>query len=154
MKSKKSLSALLTPDYMFDSFSDVTPEFLEALGIKALLIDIDNTLAPYEQAEPDEKILAWLSSLKENGIKFAFISNNSSPDRIDLFNKNIGALAYARSAKPLAKNTKRALAELGASKETSAFLFLLLGELAAGIVNGFRGASVFFGCLRTFQEEK
>ena len=49
MKNKKrSLKYLLTPDYMFDKYSDITVEFLGELGIKALLIDIDNTLAPYE----------------------------------------------------------------------------------------------------------
>ena len=48
MKRKRySLKYLLTPDYMFEKFDDITPEFLTSLGIKALLIDIDNTLAPY-----------------------------------------------------------------------------------------------------------
>jgi HAD superfamily phosphatase (TIGR01668 family) len=110
------------PDFYFDKYSDITPQFLLENNIRTLLLDVDNTLAPYEQSEPDEKILAWLSALRENGISFAFISNNSSPDRINLFNKSIGAPAYAKSAKPLAKNTNRALAELGAKKEETAFL--------------------------------
>ena len=37
---------LLTPTYMFGSYREVTPAFLKEIGIRALLIDIDNTLAP------------------------------------------------------------------------------------------------------------
>ena len=69
MKKSKSLSSLLVPDYMFDTFEDVTPEFLKSIGVRALLIDIDNTLAPYEQAEPDERIINWFASLAENGLR-------------------------------------------------------------------------------------
>ena len=71
-KKRHTLSYLLTPDYMFDTFDRITPEFLRSLGISALLIDIDNTLAPYEQPDPDDRIRAWFASLAENGIKVAF----------------------------------------------------------------------------------
>ena len=54
MKGKRTPTALLVPDFMFDTFDAVTVEFLREQGICALLIDIDNTLAPYEQAEPDD----------------------------------------------------------------------------------------------------
>ena len=80
----KSLSALLTPDYMFDTYDCVTPEFLASIGIKALLIDIDNTLAPYEQDEPDGKIREWFDALSAADIKAALISNNHPP-RVELF---------------------------------------------------------------------
>ena len=50
------MSSLFVPDYMFAHFHDITPEFLHSIGISALLIDIDNTLAPYEVDEPDERI--------------------------------------------------------------------------------------------------
>ena len=131
------------PDFYFDRYSDITPQFLLENNIRTLLLDVDNTLAPYEQAEPDEKVLAWLSSLSENGIKYAFISNNSKPDRIELFNKKIGALAYARSAKPLAKNTRRALAALGADKESAAFVGdQIFTDVCAGKWHGMRAIIV------------
>ena len=37
------------PDFAFATYRDISPEFLSGIGVKALLIDIDNTLAPYEQ---------------------------------------------------------------------------------------------------------
>ncbi len=132
MKKYKSLSAKLTPDYMFDSFSDVTPEFLESLGIKALLIDIDNTLAPYEQPIPDERIINWFAALKERGIKASLISNNHPP-RVELFNKDLGLDAYPDSGKPKGKMLKVAMDKMGSTPENTAGLGdqLLTDTLAA-----------------------
>ena len=66
----------MMPDYMFRAFDEITPAFLQELGVKAILADIDNTLAPYEQPEPDERIKGWIASLSEAGIGIAFVSNN------------------------------------------------------------------------------
>ena len=84
-KTKRKPGISLVPDYVFDTYRDVTPEFLTSLGIRALLIDIDNTLAPYEQELPDENIIAWFKALQENDIRAALISNNE-PGRVELFN--------------------------------------------------------------------
>ena len=137
-------SRYLIPDYILANYGEVTPEFLASLGVRGLLIDIDNTLAPYEQAEPDEKILSWLAALSENGIGYAFISNNSSDERIKLFNKNIGAVAFARSGKPFAKkNIDCALSSLGASRENAAFMGdQIFTDVCAGKFNGMRAILV------------
>lgn len=120
-KKNTSLSALLTPDYMFDSYRDVTPEFLSSLGIKALLIDIDNTLAPYEQSEPDDSIIAWFASLESAGIKAALISNNHPP-RVELFNAKLGIDAYADSGKPGSKTLLAAMDKMGVTTAETAGL--------------------------------
>lgn len=112
-----------SPDYYFERFDKISVEFLKKNGIKTLLLDIDNTLAPYQQAEPDEQILSWLNDLKDNGIGFAFISNNTSGVRVKRFNQNIGAPAYGDSCKPFASKTiARALSALSGDIESSAFL--------------------------------
>lgn len=120
-KRKGSLSYLLTPDYMFDSFLQVTPEFLTSLGIRALLIDIDNTLAPYEQPEPDEAIKGWFAALEKIGIKAALISNNHA-DRVERFNRELGLVAFADSGKPSSKNIVRAMELMGSTPENTAGL--------------------------------
>ena len=117
----KTISALLTPDYMFDTYDRVTPEFLAAIGIKALLIDIDNTLAPYEQDEPDERIINWFKTLRAAGIKAALISNNHPP-RVELFNRTLGLPAYPDSGKPKSRSLIAAMKEMGVSKSETAGL--------------------------------
>ena len=122
MKKKyNSLSKLMTPDYMFEHYYEITPDFLSSIGIKALLIDIDNTLAPYEQDEPDERIIAWFDSLKAAGISSALISNNHPP-RVELFNKSLGLPAYADSGKPGKKTLLVAMKEMGSTFDNTAGL--------------------------------
>ena len=111
----------LTPTYMFGSYREVTPAFLLERGIRALLIDIDNTLAPYEQPDADENIRAWFDSLKENGICAALVSNNHPP-RVERFNKTLGLPAFANSKKPSRRTLLRAIDTLGVKVEETAAL--------------------------------
>ena len=126
------MSSWLLPDYIFESYRSITPDFLKGIGIKALLIDIDNTLAPYEMPEPDEHIVAWFALLRENGISATLVSNNER-DRVELFNKELALPAYYKSGKPFAKNLKRAMAGMGSDKTNTAMLGdQLLTDAAAG----------------------
>ena len=111
----------MMPDYMFRAFDEITPAFLASLGVKAILADIDNTLAPYEQAEPDERIKGWIASLAEAGIGIAFVSNNDW-ERVKLFNRTLGVPAYAKSGKPFKKNLVKAMSDLGGTRETTVML--------------------------------
>ena len=111
----------MMPDYMFPAFDEITPAFLSALGVKAVLADIDNTLAPYEQAEPDERIKGWIASLAAAGIGIAFVSNNNW-ERVEQFNRTLGVPAYAKSGKPFKKNLVKAMNDLGGTLETTVML--------------------------------
>lgn len=111
----------LVPEYIFDKFDDVTAEFLLSIGVTGVLLDVDNTLEPYEHAEPGRHVIKWLKSLEDVGIKTAIVSNNNNK-RIDLFNKNIGMPAIARAAKPFAKNLKRMMKEIGTDPQNTVFM--------------------------------
>ena len=122
MKNKKhSLNYLLTPDYVFDTYADVTPDFLQSIGIRALLIDIDNTLAPYEQDLPDEKIISWFKALEDAGVACTLISNNHA-DRVELFNSPLGLPAYADSGKPGTKYFIEGMKQMDRSPDETAGL--------------------------------
>ena len=120
-KHRHTLNYLLTPDRVFNTFEEITPEFLQSNGIKALLIDIDNTLAPYEQDLPDERIINWFASLRESGISAALISNNHPP-RVELFNSLLGLPAYPDSGKPGSRSLLEAMDEMGSTAENTAGL--------------------------------
>ena len=120
-KNKHTLNYLLTPDYIFPTFADITTDFLLSHGIKALVIDVDNTLAPYEQELPDQKTVDWFKNLSENGIKAALISNNK-PERIEKYNALLALPAYPDSKKPSTKAILRAIEEMGATLDSTAGL--------------------------------
>ena len=135
-KQHHTLNFLFTPDYVFPTFSDITPEFLISHNIKALVIDVDNTLAPYEQDEPDERIVSWVRSLEENGIKLALVSNNHAP-RVEKFNRELGLSAYPDSGKPKKKTLLLAMRELGVTPSETAMLGdQLLTDAYAGLHTG------------------
>lgn len=115
------LRRYLCPDEYLEGFRFATPDFLLSRNIRALLLDIDNTLAPYELPEPTEEILAWFQSLWDAGIKTAFVSNNHK-ERVSRFNEKIGIAAFPRAKKPLRCGTKRAIAALGVPKEECAIM--------------------------------
>ena len=111
----------LVPEFKFEKFNDITPEFLSSLGIKGVLLDIDNTLEPYEHALPGEHVLTWLKSLSDSGISTAIVSNNNR-ERVETFNKDIGMPAYAKAAKPFKKNLLSAMSDIGTTPQNTAFI--------------------------------
>lgn len=106
------------PDFYFNTFDEVTPEFLKSLGIKGILLDVDNTLEPYENPKPTEKVIKWFASLKENGISAALVSNNDKA-RIDEFNKELGLVAYCKVSKPSKKYLVKAMQDIGTTKDNT-----------------------------------
>ena len=111
----------LLPDYMFPSYKDITPDFLHSIGVSSLLIDIDNTLAPYEMPDPDDNIRFWFSALAENGIRAALVSNNHAP-RVERFNATLKLPAFPDSGKPGGKRLAKALTAVGGTPETTAVI--------------------------------
>ena len=136
------MSNWLTPDYMFRTYREITPEFLHSIGVKALLVDIDNTLAPYEQPEPDEDNVAWMNAMKEAGIGLAFISNNGK-ERVERFNQSLGFPAYWESGKPVRRCLDDAMIKLKVTAEETAVLGdQLLTDALAGKHIGLRAIIV------------
>lgn len=123
---------MLTPKFIFGSYSDVTPEFMVSNGYTSLISDIDNTLAPYEITEAPREVADWARALKDSGIKLALVSNNHS-DRVEKFNSTLGLPAFSDVKKPSAKYIEKALESLDAKKESTLFLGdqLLTDALAA-----------------------
>ena len=115
------MSLNFIPDYRFDSFDLVSPDFLLNLGIKGVILDVDNTLEPYEHPDPGEHVLAWLDSLNKVGIKTAIVSNNGR-ERVERFNKNIKMPAYFKAGKPFKKKVLLAMNDIGADKSNSVFM--------------------------------
>lgn len=111
------------PEYYFKTFDEASAEFLCEIGVKGIVLDVDNTLEPYENALPGEHVVAWLASLKEKGIGAAIVSNNDG-DRINLFNQDLGLPVYYKAKKPFKKNVLKAMEDLGTDKANT----LLMGD--------------------------
>lgn len=54
----------LMPDLYVPAIYDIDIEKLQAAGIRAVLTDIDNTLAPYSQAIPTAELLVFTEDFR------------------------------------------------------------------------------------------
>ena len=60
---------ILYPNEYFNSVKDITIDFLKENNIKALILDVDNTILDFDKKIP-EGIETWCKDLKKQGIKF------------------------------------------------------------------------------------
>lgn len=111
----------LVPDYFFDTFDMASAQFLTSIGVKGILLDVDNTLEPYENPLPTEKVKIWFESLNKAGINAAIVSNNGK-ERIELFNKSLGLPAYYKAKKPFKKRLNMAMSDIGTTPEETIFM--------------------------------
>ncbi|MCD8237914.1 MAG: hypothetical protein LUC92_01055 [Clostridiales bacterium] len=75
---------LLYPKEYLKDVNDLDPKKLKALGITAVIFDIDNTLVPYFIKKPTEKVLNLFKMLENAGLKITVLSN-SKPQRSETF---------------------------------------------------------------------
>lgn len=104
--------AFSVPDRVFETYRDVTPDFLQEKGIRCILCDIDNTLVTYDDAEPTDGVKEWLTLLKNASITVIFLSNNTN-ERVGIFTNALDNPWYAPAGKPLVKTAKKALQKYG-----------------------------------------
>ena len=72
-------------------------------GIRCLLFDLDNTCVPYEEKEPNDKLVELFEDLKDMGFKLIIFSN-ATRKRIAPFKKRLNVDCLARAHKPNKKN--------------------------------------------------
>ena len=69
--------------------TDVTLDDLRRLGVKGLLLDVDNTLALHGSQELDPAVEHWLRRMQEAGVRLTVVSN-ALPRRVAPFAERIG----------------------------------------------------------------
>ncbi len=94
------------PDLMLQDVFMITPSMLKEQGIRALALDIDNTLAPYSALSPDPKTIAWLQKMTDEGI-ICFVISNNKYARVAEFCQSIGTPFACESNKPSVKKLQQ-----------------------------------------------
>ena len=143
------MSLNLVPDFYFDKFDDITPEFLKSEGVLGVLLDIDNTLEPYEHDRPGDHVIAWLKALNDAGIKAAFVSNNNK-ERVERFNAELNLPAFYKAGKPFKKNVLRAMEIMGTSREST----LLMGDQVFTDVWAARNAGIMAAIVSPIRDKR
>lgn len=108
---------LFKPTFAMKNVLEITPEMLNEMGIKALILDLDNTLTTHNNPRPADGVAEWLNSMKSAGIKLLIVSNNHAP-RVTPFAEMLGLDFVPEGAKPLPKGYNIAVKKFGMPKNT------------------------------------
>ena len=103
---------LITPEYVFKDVTHITPEWLAAKGITALVLDIDNTLTADRSQELPEEVAVWLDTMRRAGVRLTIVSNGAEK-RVRPFAQRIGLRCISFSCKPAPFGFWRAARRLG-----------------------------------------
>jgi predicted HAD superfamily phosphohydrolase YqeG len=66
----------LAPDFYYRSVGSIDLAGLRDRGVRALLVDLDNTLLPRDTSEFTEEALDFARRVREAGIPACLVSNN------------------------------------------------------------------------------
>lgn len=118
-KEGTTLIPILSPQYRFNRAMDIKPGFLRKIRAKAVLLDIDNTLALHGSQTPYPGAAEWVRLITGSGIPVMVISNNT-PERVKPFADLLGVPYEANAMKPLHRGMIRACRKLGVKPSQTA----------------------------------
>ena len=104
--------ALQLPTMAAKHLLDITPELLRTMGVKAVLLDVDNTLSHHGAPVPFAGTIPWVEQMKNAGFRLMIVSNNTER-RIAPFAGQFGLPFIWRACKPLPIGYWKAAKRLG-----------------------------------------
>jgi uncharacterized protein len=110
---------LCTPDAWLGSVLELTPGWLRASGIDAVVADLDNTLVPYGRVDVDPAVLRHVQALVSYGLRLVVLSN-AGVSRIGPIASVLGIPYVANAGKPARGAYARALSLMGSSPQRTA----------------------------------
>ena len=97
------------PQYSFNNITDIAAEFLSQNNIKFLMLDLDNTIAAYDEHEFADEIFNWLNEIRNSGTELFLISNTTRTKRVNTFADSGKIDFIMQSFKPSPKSLFRAM---------------------------------------------
>ena len=73
----KLLEKYFLPSDYVKHFYSITPEYLKARGISAVITDLDNTLVGFDEAHANDVVINWFKTLNVHDIKVTIVSNGN-----------------------------------------------------------------------------
>ena len=108
--------ALFFPTLYRRRITDVTAEDLHRLDVKALLLDVDNTLTTHDAPDLTDEVKSWLAERQAEGFVLLIVSNNRE-ERVAPFAEKIGLPYYAHARKPLPFGFRAAARQAGVHRK-------------------------------------
>lgn len=108
------------PDFQFNHYTDITPEWCDKHHIKFILSDLDGTLAGWNEGV-DDTFIEWYKGIEKVGVGVVIVSNNNRT-RVEPFADACKLVSYSNCQKPSTKKIKEELFDKGLRPEVTLFL--------------------------------
>jgi len=133
-----SILAKFVPDQIADGLLDIDPCALKAAGIRGVLVDIDNTLAPWNSTEVTAELRDWVKRAGQE-LKVCVLSNSSKRTRVRKLAEMLDVPCVWPAGKPWPIAFRRALALTGtAPDETVMIGDQLFTDILGANIHGLR----------------
>ena len=100
------------PDKIVSSVFDITADFLREKGFRALLLDVDGTIAKTHSHALLSGVPEWVQNLKQRGVKVLLLSNRRRPGQVEPLAGQLSVPYIERAKKPRIHGFQRACALL------------------------------------------
>jgi len=115
------LLKIFYPKLYASSLVGIEPELLKKLGLKGILMDLDNTIVRRDSNRFSKEVEAWLVELRSRGFKLGIVSNNSR-QRVGAVAGLLDLPSVHRAVKPLVSPFRRAMKMLGTKPAETALI--------------------------------
>ena len=108
---------LFSPDENADRVVDIDLGALASSGFEALMLDLDNTLLPWQSSQVPPDVRGWIERAKGMGMKLVILSNTHNPRRLARIASDLGIPSVHGALKPRKAGFARASALIGSPSE-------------------------------------
>lgn len=113
--------AKLQPDLHVKSIYDIDLDMLKNRSIYCLIMDIDNTLTPWNSSDISDELGKWVKGARDEGFKICLLSNNG-PKRVERLSVKLGVSYIYNAAKPRRRSYQKALDIMGVTYDHAAVI--------------------------------
>lgn len=106
---------------MIDAVHDLAPALLRQHGIRAVMVDLDDTLVAANSPELTSSFHDWVVGLQSAGVPLLILSNGH-PQRVRQWSQTLGVPGLALVGKPFGFGFRRGLALLNSRASETAMV--------------------------------
>ena len=117
-RGERRKTAQIQPDMRVDGVWDIDLDELSRRGIAGIIVDIDNTIAPWGTYDLSERAAEWLERARNRGFGVCLLTNNHR-SRADWFARALGLPAVCGWVKPWRWGYRRAMHILGTRPDST-----------------------------------
>jgi HAD superfamily phosphatase (TIGR01668 family) len=115
-----SIAERYRPDEICARVEEIDPRALASRGVRGVLLDLDNTITPWQSTALAPAVAAWVAAVKDAGVRACILSNAATARRVRPVALALDIPFVTRALKPLPFGFRAAMRLLDTTPDTTA----------------------------------